>query len=56
MAAAAFRSGTDSVELLKKQVAAQRKELEEVKLNHGLVKLLFHVIFYFAIWMFDTYY
>ncbi|ROT79892.1 hypothetical protein C7M84_001370 [Penaeus vannamei] len=36
VAAAAFRSGTDSVELLKKQVAAQRKELEEVKLNHGL--------------------
>lgn len=35
VAAAAFRSGTDSVELLKKQVAAQRKELEEVKQNHS---------------------
>ncbi|XP_071552808.1 uncharacterized protein [Panulirus ornatus] len=35
VAAAAFRSGTESVELLKKQVAAQRRELEEVKSNHG---------------------
>ncbi|XP_042206402.1 golgin subfamily A member 4-like [Homarus americanus] len=35
VAAAAFRSGTESVELLKKQVAAQRRELEEVKMNHG---------------------
>nr|XP_045582291.1 golgin subfamily A member 4-like isoform X1 [Procambarus clarkii] len=35
VAAAAFRSGTESVELLKKQVAAQRRELEEVKINHG---------------------
>ncbi|KAK3877548.1 hypothetical protein Pcinc_017735 [Petrolisthes cinctipes] len=34
VAAAAFRSGTESVELLKKQVASQRRELEEVKLNH----------------------
>ncbi|KAK8753471.1 hypothetical protein OTU49_004613 [Cherax quadricarinatus] len=35
VAAAAFRNGTESVELLKKQVAAQRRELEEVKLNYG---------------------
>lgn len=35
VAAAAFQSGTESVELLKKQVAAQRRELEDVKLNHG---------------------
>ncbi|KAG0693641.1 hypothetical protein GWK47_027426 [Chionoecetes opilio] len=35
VAAAAFQSGTESVELLKKQVAAQRRELEGVKLNHG---------------------
>ena len=37
VAAAAFQSGTESVELLKKQVAAQRRELEDVKLNHGWV-------------------
>ncbi|MPC08977.1 Golgin subfamily A member 4 [Portunus trituberculatus] len=35
VAAAAFQSGTESVELLKKQVAAQRRELEDVKHNHG---------------------
>ena len=45
VATAAFRSGTDSVELLKKQVASQRKELDEVKKNHKYVffsYLLFH--------------
>lgn len=35
VAAAAFQSGTESVELLKKQVAAQRRELEDMKFNHG---------------------
>ncbi|KAK7067291.1 hypothetical protein SK128_004513, partial [Halocaridina rubra] len=34
VAAAAFRSGTDSVELLKKQVSTQRRELEDMKINH----------------------
>ena len=34
VATAAFKSGTDSVDLLRKQVNSQRKELEEVKHNH----------------------
>ncbi|CAL4129224.1 unnamed protein product [Meganyctiphanes norvegica] len=34
VAAAAFRSGSDSVELLKKQVSVQRHELDDVKVSH----------------------